>query len=168
MPNKNPARRTGDPMPPHRPTKFTQEQLAEALRMARGIHSEACRLLQHHHGYSVTVATMGRLIAASPYLRSVKASIQDIRLDYVETALWHRIEAGDPQAIHFYLRTQGATRGYGNTVKHSGDAAAPIQTVTTFDFKGMPLDELRILHASLSSARERAAIAAAKSEEDVG
>ena len=166
MTNKNPPRQAGDPMPTHRPSKFTEHQLAEALRAARGVNSEACRVLMRHHGTSVTVPTMGRLVAASPHLQAVKASIENIRLDYVETALWHRIEAGDPQAIHFFLRTKGASRGYGNTVKHQGDAAAPIHTIAKFDFKGMPLEELRTLQATLSAARERAVLGAAKTEEE--
>ena len=76
-----------------------------------------------------------------------------------------KIEAGDNQSLHFYLRYKGGSRGYRTNIQHSGDAAAPIQAVTTFDFAGMPIEELRALHGMLSAARERTVLAAAHANE---
>jgi hypothetical protein len=153
-------------MPAHRRTKFTEEQLGDALRTAGGIHAEACRVLLRAYGYTVTINTMGRLVAASPHLQAVKKKVDSVRLDYVESALWRRIESGDTKAQDLYLRLKGSSRGYIANVKHSGDPDAPIQTVATYDFKGMDIATLRDLQSTLQSARERAAEAAAKNDEE--
>jgi hypothetical protein len=163
--NKHPPHRDGSPMPPHRRTKFTLEQLADALRIAGGIHAEACRVLLRAYGHTVTVTSMGRLVASSPHLQAVKKRTELVRLDYVESALWRRIESGDIKAQELFLRLKGSSRGYIANVKHSGDPDAPIQTVTTYDFKGMDIATLRDLQSILQSARERAAESAAKDDE---
>jgi hypothetical protein len=160
--NKHPPHSEGSPMPPHRRTKFTVEQLADALRISGGIHSEACRVLLRTYGYDVTVTTMGRLVASSPHLQAVKKRVELVRLDYVESALWRRIESGDIRAQELFLRLKGSSRGYIANVKHSGDPAAPIQTVATFDFKGIDVTTLRNLQSILLAARERAAATGAR------
>jgi hypothetical protein len=160
--NKYPPHRQGSPMPPHRRTKFTVEQLADALRIAGGIHAEACRVLLRAYGHTVTVTTMGRLVSSSLHLQAVKKRVEEVRLDYVESALWRRIEAGDTKAQDLYLRLKGSSRGYIANVKHYGDPTAPIQTVATFDFKGIDVTTIRNLQSILQSARERAAVTAAR------
>jgi hypothetical protein len=152
-------------MPPHRRTKFTEEQLAHALCAAGGVHAEACRVLLLAYGYTVNVTSMGRLVASSPHLQAVKKRVEQVRLDYVESALWRRIEAGDTKAQDLYLRLKGSSRGYNANVKHLGDPDAPIQTMATFDFKGMDIASIQNLQSILQSARERAAEAAAKNNE---
>jgi hypothetical protein len=166
--NKHPPHSEGSPMPPHRRTKFTVEQLADALRIAGGVHAEACRVLLRTYGYNVNVTTMGRLVASSPHLQAVKKRVEQIRLDYVESALWRRIESGDVKAQELYLRLKGSSRGYITNVKHSGYTGAPIQTVATFDFKGTDVATLRKLQTILRSAHERAVQSAAKEESEFG
>lgn len=39
-------------------------------------------------------------------------AVNDIALDFAETALMKNIQAGDTQAIKFYLSTKGRDRGY--------------------------------------------------------
>jgi hypothetical protein len=152
-------------MPPHRRTKFTLEQIAHALRIAGGLNGEACRVLLRAYGHTVTVTTMGRLIASSQQLQAVKKRVEQVRLDFVESALWCRIEAGDIKAQELFLRLKGSSRGYIANVKHAGEGAAPIQTVATFDFKGLDAAKLQHLQAILWSASQRAAESTAKDDE---
>lgn len=164
MANNSPPRHAGAQPPAHRPSRFTEEQLGEALRRSGGIHAEACRILHETFGRSVTTSQMGRIVAASPRLRALKVNIEDARLDYAESQLWRKIEAGDLQALLFYLKTKGAKRGYVSTIKHQGDPAKPI--VATFDFKGVPRDQLRMVHATMSAAAARAAAGRISEDED--
>ncbi len=162
-PNVHPPRRGGEPPRPGAGgrTRFTEQQLSVALRQSGGINSEACRILQRNYGYTVSVNTMGRLIASSPNLQAAKEQAGDLVLDYAEMALIKKIEAGDDKSIHFLLRFKGAARGYSQSHKHSGDKkGAPIKTETTFNFDSVPIDKLRDLYDTLTKAREAAVDAA--------
>lgn len=160
--NKYPPRRADDhSVRPGRRTRFTEEQLAHALRHGAGFHSGACTILQAAYGHTVSVNTMGRLIASSPRLQAVKAQITRLVLDYAELALLRKIEAVDNNSIHFYLRFKGASRGYAQSHRHAGDTkCALIKTETTLNFDGVPIDKLREIYDVLTKAREAAVDAA--------
>ena len=91
---------------------------------------------------------------------AIREEVEDVVLDYAEAANLKLMEAGDRASIHFHLRWRGASRGYATNVKHSGDAAAPIHTETTIDFKGLTIDELRLMHETLAKAKARERMAA--------
>jgi hypothetical protein len=110
--NVHPPRRADDPRKPGGRTKFTEEQLAAALRLSCGIHAEACRILLSAYGRTVAVSTFGRLVASSPRLQSAKNQAIELMLDYAELALFRKIEAGETDSIIFFLRFKGAGRGY--------------------------------------------------------
>ena len=140
-----------------RPSKFTEQQLAGALRQGHGILTDACRILQHHYGRTLHPYTLSKAIKRSERLQAVRREIDAVMLDYVVAAHWKKIEAGDLGAIHFYLRYKGADRGYTNNVQVSGDAENPIQSVQTINLDGINIDDLRLINRILSNAGTRAA-----------
>jgi hypothetical protein len=138
---------------PGRRPKFTEAQIAEALHHGAGIFAEACRVLKAKHGRSLSISGLGRIVNSSDHLLKVLNEVVEGRLDYCESVLWRKIEAGDGRATEFYLRTKGATRGYATNIKHSGDRDNPVRTKVDFDFDAIPVDQLRLIQMALSSAR---------------
>ncbi len=159
MTNKYPPRRPGAPRRPGRPTKFDEQQLAEALHYSRGSLTQACAVLLNGYGCTVDRTTMGRLVASSPRLQAVRLRAKNVALDYVEALLWRRIEAGDLKSIQLYLLAKGAHRGWVMTARHEGVAAAPVAQPRPFDFSGLSPDQLESLTTVLADARARALVA---------
>ncbi len=152
--NKYPPREGARSERRGRRSTFTLEELSDALNRGAGIMAEACRVLRATHpGRSLSVSALGRAVNSSPYLQESLRAINSRRLDYVESALWRRIEAGDHKAQELYLRTIGAGRGYATNIKHSGDSENPVRTKIDFDFSSLPLQDLRQLQMALSNAR---------------
>ena len=152
--NKRPPRSVSGPqVGPGRPTRFSEPQLADALRRAAGVHCEACRILQKLYGRTVTVATMGRLVNSSRILQEYVHRIQSVRLDYLEYRLWLRIEAGDRTAEQFYLRYQGASRGWSQTRVRQGDPSKPLKSADSIANTAMPKADLRALAAAIRAAQ---------------
>lgn len=80
--------------------------MIEALRSSLGIVSDACKTIdicrQQHYTWMKEDAE---------YKQAVE-DISEETIDFAETALKKRIEAGDTTAIIFYLKTKGKGRGY--------------------------------------------------------
>jgi uncharacterized protein YbdZ (MbtH family) len=155
--NRTPTPRTGSQKPKHAHHRFTLEQLADAIRISRGIKSEALNYLQTKWGRTLTPKSLNRNIAATPRLQQLQQHVQDIALDYVESAHWKAIEAGDLRAIEFFLRTKGASRGYKLTYQHEVNPTPSVSTPPDFNLDHVPLDDLRAMHAILVDAKQRAA-----------
>jgi len=92
-----------------RKPKFTQKEVIDALRSSGGIISLAARKL----GCSRT--TIYNYIQRYSKIREAYEEIIETWLDIAEMKLLQKILEGDLRAIIFYLRTKGASRGYGPT-----------------------------------------------------
>ena len=146
------------PKSPGRTSKFTEGQLAGALRQGHGIITDACRILQHLYGHTLHPYSLSRAIKRSETLRSVREDIDAVMLDYVEAAHRKKIEAGELGAIHLYLRYKGVDRGYTNKVQVSGDAENRLHSVQTINLDGINLDDLRLIYSILDQACVRTAV----------
>ena len=51
-------------------------------------------------------------------------------LDAAEERLAEKVMEGSMDAIKFYLRTKGRTRGYGDRLEHTGKDGGPVETRT--------------------------------------
>lgn len=142
-----------------RRSTFTEVQIADAIRAGAGIFAETCRALKAAHGRGISVSTLGRIVNSSENLQKVLREVTEARLDYCESQLWRKIEAGDNSSLQFYLRCKGASRGWQPTLKHSGDRENPIRNVVQFDFQNMSIDDLRQLQTTLAAARVSSPVA---------
>ncbi len=90
----------------HRPQRFTEEHVAQAVTEAKGILTIAARNL------GCSKSTVYEYLERYPSLKGVLAEARESAIDFVESALMKAIEAGNLTAIIFFLKTQGKSRGY--------------------------------------------------------
>lgn len=90
-----------------RPPMFTPEQVADALRQARGVQAVAARLLGCHRN------TVRRYMQEHPQVQEAVGEMRNENLDMAESQLLTAVSRGEPWAVKFYLATQGRDRGYG-------------------------------------------------------
>ena len=106
-------------------TRKSKERVLEELIKSRGIVTNACNLA------NVSRAMFYKWKEDDPeFLRAVE-DVEDIALDFVESALHRQINDGNPASTIFYLKTKGKRRGYieKQQIEHSGEiAGAPVIT----------------------------------------
>jgi hypothetical protein len=90
--------------------------LLQALVLSKGIISSACQ------SAAVPRRTFYNWIESDPEFRDAYEDIVEGSLDFVESKLLDRIEAGSERAICFFLRTRGRSRGY----RDSGDSSSDL------------------------------------------
>jgi len=106
--------RAGEPMPTkatakkdgHRPQRFTEEQVAQAVRDTRGIATAAASKL------GCNPSTIYAYLKRYPDLDEVLSEARESALDFAESKLMDAIEDGNLTAIIFFLKTRGKSRGY--------------------------------------------------------
>jgi hypothetical protein len=86
--------------------RYTTAVLANALQEAHGLVYVAAAQL------GCRAETIKVRLAQSPEIRRVQDEAKGRLLDQTEQRLYDAIEAGDPWAIQFFLKTQGKSRGY--------------------------------------------------------
>jgi hypothetical protein len=160
-PESLPLQRSADPIYTPlvgmgRPPKFTEQQLADALAHGGGSLSEACRFLQHRWGRAYNPRSLSDSIKKSPRLAAVRAEAEEIMLDFAEAALLRLMEAGNVQAIHFYLRTKGASRGYGVPVDCTCQKPTTTPEEKVTGFRGLTDEEAERIQEILERVRARA------------
>jgi hypothetical protein len=69
--------------------------------------------------------TLRARLAGEPALREVVETERELLIDDAELKLARAVEAGDPWAIQFFLKTQGRSRGYGD--RQDVDVRAKVQ-----------------------------------------
>ena len=90
----------------HPALAVTDEQIATALREARGMVTVAASRL------GVTDRALHYRMASSPELQQVKHEAREANKDLAESALLKAIEKGESWAICFFLKCQARDRGY--------------------------------------------------------
>ena len=91
---------------------YNEKQVLDALQLAGGVLSEAVGILKKKYGRSVSRRSLCRWINATPSLQEALMEIDEVRLDFVESIFWKKIESGDSTSLNFYLSTKGRARGY--------------------------------------------------------
>lgn len=95
-------------------TEARKKLLLEALRASRGILSTAIA------SAGIARQTYYNWLEADPEFASQAGEILELQLDFVESNLLERIEAGDTTATIFYLKTKGRSRGYSERTELTG------------------------------------------------
>lgn len=86
--------------------RYTEQQIADALRAAGGMTTLAARQL------GCDANTIRHHLAKSEALRAIVADSRDELIDIAETALKRATIAGEAWAVCFTLKTVGKHRGY--------------------------------------------------------
>jgi len=89
-----------------RPAKYTNAQIAAALRKSKGAIFVAARQL------GCDVSTIHRRLARSKLLARVLEAERGEFVDTAELKLYSAVLAGEPWAVAMVLKTLGKSRGY--------------------------------------------------------
>ena len=96
-------------------TRQRKKILIEALEKSLGVVSTACKAVGIPRGTYYTY------LKKDPKFAAAVEDIEALGLDFVESALYRRVQDGDTTAIIFYLKTKGKKRGYGQNVTVDGN-----------------------------------------------
>lgn len=108
---------------PHRRTKIPIPTVIEAIKKWKGYIHLAAKSLGISH------VTLYKYAQKYPEIQEVVDATRGELLDIAETKLYDAVARGEPWAVAFTLRTLGASRGYGNNLKISGNPDAPVEVV---------------------------------------
>jgi hypothetical protein len=100
--------------------RYTNEQIIDALKKARGMVYVAARTLGCNHN------TIYNRMRQSPEVRLAAEYTSGITTDIAELKLFEAIERGEPWAVAFYLKTKGKDRGYTERREVSGPEGGSI------------------------------------------
>ena len=91
-----------------RPNRTEQHKKAvlAALEQSLGVVTEACRTA------GIGRVTFYEWLKNDPEFKRQVESIEDIALDFAESALHQQIRDGEVSSTIFYLKTKGKKRGY--------------------------------------------------------
>lgn len=87
-------------------TEQHKKAIIEALEKTLGVVTEACKKARVGR-----TTYYGWLESDKEFAKKVK-SIEDVAIDFAETALHDQIREGNPTSTIFYLKTKGKKRGY--------------------------------------------------------
>lgn len=107
-----------------RPRSFTQDQISTALRETKGMVAVAARRL------GCTRKTVRAYVTRYPAVADVLREERHLMGDIAELALFKAIQAGELDAIKFYLKTQCKDRGYVERQERTGANGGPLQVQT--------------------------------------
>lgn len=102
-------------------TKYTAEQIIEAVRASSGILADAARMLGCHR------ATMHSYVNRYSTVRAAVEEEREVLIDLCESKLVEAVKRGDMQAVYFTLKTIGKDRGYSERTELTGKDSEPIQ-----------------------------------------
>jgi hypothetical protein len=119
-------------MPRNKSAKLTAQQVADTLRDCRGMIAVTARKL------GVTVKAIYGYCERHAICAAARDEARAFTGDVAELKLFAAIEAGQPWAIQFYLRTQGRERGYGDHVVMQQE---PVEVVAYYPDDGRGRDE---------------------------
>lgn len=110
-----------------------KEKFLIILDKHKGIIANACKQLE------LPLKTLNKWRKEDSDFDERIQLIKEVQLDYVEDALMKQIKQGNTQAILYYLRTQGKSRGWGDERSSKVDVG-----LSSKEFKlefGDPLEE---------------------------
>ena len=89
--------------------KFTKEQIIKQIIECKGFVSQIAKNLNCKPG------TVRNYIKRFPELKEEIDEAREAMVDYAESKLLQNIKEGKEASIFFYLKTQGRSRGYGDS-----------------------------------------------------
>ena len=104
-------------------SKYTAQQMVEAIREAEGNLSQAARLV----GCSRT--TVHRYVNDYATVAEAYEEANESALDIAENELMKLVKKGSIPAIIFFLKTKGKSRGYVERQEHTGADGGALNVV---------------------------------------
>lgn len=98
----------------------TKKRLLDALEKSFGVVSDACR------DADVSRQTFYNYCNDDPAFKAAVDEMQEVALDFVESALYKQVKEGIPSSTIFYLKTRGRKRGYIERTEHTGADGQPL------------------------------------------
>jgi len=95
-------------------TLDTKKRLLVALEKSLGVVSEACKTAK------VSRATFYNYCNEDPLFKAAVDAMEDVALDFAESALHRQIKNDVPSSTIFFLKTKGKRRGYIERHEHTG------------------------------------------------
>lgn len=86
--------------------RYSQEHVIEALRNSHGLKAPAARALGCHRN------TVQEYCDRYPKIADVIQEERETMKDTGESALFKKVQEGEPWAVCFFLKTQAKDRGY--------------------------------------------------------
>ena len=113
-----------------------KDLLVQSLRKHLGIVTNACS------DAGCSRSTFYEYYNSDPEFKKAVDECKEIAIDHVESALHYKIDLGDTNAIVFYLKTQGKSRGY---VEKTQQEISGSLKVDELDYTKLSADELKVL-----------------------
>ena len=88
------------------PEKYTQQQMIDALKYAKGMRTKAAKRL------GCDYRTLVKYITEYPEVAEAEVLARETMIDAVELTAYAQAMKGDTTMIIFLLKTQGKKRGY--------------------------------------------------------
>jgi hypothetical protein len=123
--------------------KIQQHKIAllAALEKSLGIVSTACKSV------GLDRSTFYKYVNEDEEFAAAVSEIENVALDFAESALMRQIQADIPASTIFYLKTKGKHRGYVERQEISGPGGKAIQ-LEQIDYKKLSDDALREIIAA--------------------
>lgn len=90
--------------------KLKKKQLLEALEKTLGIVTPACKAV------GISRFQFYKYCKEDPEFKKAVDELQEITLDFVESALLQKVKEGSERSILFYMKYRGRTRGYNDSL----------------------------------------------------
>ena len=116
---------------------FTVAQMVAALEETKGMTYLAAKRLGCSH------VTVTRYCHKHPAVQAAKDAERGVMIDEAELRLWAAVQAGQPWAIAFCLKTLGRNRGYIERVEQTGADGQPLALTITIRYADPPLDQVQ-------------------------
>lgn len=94
--------------------QHNKKALLEALEKSLGVVTIACKNIGVDRG------TFYNYCNSDPVFKAAVDDMEDVALDFVESALYKQVKEGVPSSTIFYLKTRGRKRGYIERHEHTG------------------------------------------------
>lgn len=98
----------------------TKERIIAAIRKANGLLTLVAKTTGLHY------TTVKNYVHDYAEVKQAVIESKEKMLDFAESKLWEKIEAGDNTMIIFYLKTQGKARGYIERSEFTGAEGTPL------------------------------------------
>ncbi len=108
-------------------TQHTKKALLEALEKTLGIVTTACKIV------GINRWTFYSYIKNDEEFAKAVKELENVALDFAESALHENIKNGKEPSTIFYLKTKGKNRGYVERQEITGKEGEPIQ-ITGFTY----------------------------------
>lgn len=121
-------------MMPDKRTKTNREALKktailEALEKSLGVVTEACKAI----GIGRTL--FYKYVNEDEAFAAAVRDMDDVALDFVESALYEQIKNGIPSSTIFHLKTKGRKRGYSESLDIRQEVTQKLEDMTDEDIE---------------------------------